>query len=546
MRAGAEAPVLILLYWTPNSERHMSAKRRGAALFYLRSVMISLALLLPLLSLLPLGWLWLWQQGYALYWLAGALALAACAYVVQAFVLRRSLPQIPTGDLAEDAGAAQADPGWTAREQAAWVAVEEIAAAVRLDELTDRDKVLNLGLRTIEAVARQIHPEDRNPLWKFTVPEALALIERVSADLRPFVMDHIPLGDQLTVGQVLRVYRWRSAIGVAGRAYDLWRLIRLMNPVTAAAQEAREQFTKHLYSTVRDQLARQLTRAYVREVGRAAIDLYGGRLRVSPSALAGHVSASTLRDRRAGAPLAEPLRILVAGRPGAGKSSLIDALSKEAGAFVEPSPSTQSFHAYELQLAGLKSALAIDSPGLGATAKEQRKFAERASECDFILWVIAADQLDDATNRQAIEDIRARFRARPQRRMPPVVVALSHIDKLAPGWVPEATAPAEEPRAVRAAVDAIADSLEIAAADIVPLSVASGRAPRNLAQLRERIASHIPEAQRAQLLRLMEDAAPRWSITRLGKQASNAVVSAARAVSPASILKWRAARRRPG
>ncbi len=168
---------------------------------------------------------------------------------------------------------------------------------VRPEELTDRDRVLNLGMRTIEAVARQIHPQDRNPLWKFTIPEALALVERVSADLRPFVIDNIPLGDQLTVGQVLKIYGWRSAIGMAEKAYDIWRLIRLVNPVTAAAQEAREQITKHLYANVRDQMARQLAGAYVREVGRAAIDLYGGRLRVTQAQLAGHVSASTLRDR---------------------------------------------------------------------------------------------------------------------------------------------------------------------------------------------------------------------------------------------------------
>ena len=138
--------------------------------------------------------------------------------------------------------------------------METIAANVRPAELTDRDRVLNLGMRTIEAVARQIHPQDRNPLWKFTIPEALALIERVSADLRPFVIDNIPLGDQLTVGQVLKIYGWRSAIGIAEKAYDIWRLIRLVNPVTAAAQEAREQITKHLYANVRDQLARQLAR----------------------------------------------------------------------------------------------------------------------------------------------------------------------------------------------------------------------------------------------------------------------------------------------
>src|SRR6185503_18814542 len=205
--------------------------------------MIFLALLLPMISLMPLGWLWLWQRGYALYWLAAAFSLAIIGYVVQAITLRRTLREAPEPALETVADKVAADPSWTAREQAAWTAVEAIAANVRPAELTDRDRVLNLGIRTIEAVARQIHPQDRNPLWKFTIPEALALIERVSADMRPFVIDNIPLGDQLTVGQVLKIYGWRSAIGFAEKAYDIWRLIRLVNPVTAAAQEAREQIT---------------------------------------------------------------------------------------------------------------------------------------------------------------------------------------------------------------------------------------------------------------------------------------------------------------
>ena len=270
------------------------------------------------------------------------------------------------------------DPGWTAREQAAWAAVEAIAAGVRPDELTDRDKVLNLGLRTIEAVARQIHPQDRNPLWKFTIPEALALVERVSADLRPFVIDNIPLGDQLTVGQVLKVYRWRSAIGFAEKAYDIWRLVRLVNPVTAAAQEAREQITKHLYATVRDQLARQLARGYVREVGRAAIDLYGGRLRVSASALAGSRqrldAARPPRGRRRWPSLCASSS---PARPGSGKSSLVNALSKEVGALVDALPATQTFQAYEMELAGL--ARRRSSSTAPASARRRRSSASSAS-----------------------------------------------------------------------------------------------------------------------------------------------------------------------
>lgn len=510
----------------------MAAK--GRASLYLRGAMIFLALLLPMLSLLPLGWLWLWERGWALYWVAAAFTLSVIAFAAQAIALRRTLRQVP--EPVEPIDKAAPDPSWTAREQAAWTAVEAIAADVRPSELTDRDRFLNLGLRTIEAVARQIHPQDRNPLWKFTIPEALALVERVSGDLKPFVIENIPLGDQLTVGQVLKIYGWRSAIGMAEKAYDIWRLIRLVNPVTAAAQEAREQITKHLYANVRDQLAKQLARAYVREVGRAAIDLYGGRLRVSEATLATHVSATTLRDRSQVTGRAEPLRILVAGQAGAGKSSLVNALSREVRAVVDAPGGTRDFQAYEVELEGLTGAMVIDSPRIGAEAKEQRAFAERAHDADLVLWALAANRDDARVDLAAITAIRSHFAKRPHRRQPPIIVALTHIDRLTKrGSGPHGEIDLDD-AAIVETVREVAEGLGVPKNDVVPVGLAPGYAPFNIEQLSMRIAARVPDARQAQLLRLMEDAAPRWSVRRVLGQVGNAARSAARSVAP-SVFK---------
>jgi hypothetical protein len=495
--------------------------------------MIFLALLLPMLSLLPLGWLWLWERGWALYWVAAAFSLSTIAFSVQWIALRRTLREVP--EQIEVVDSVAPDPSWTMREQAAWTAVEAIAANVKPLELSDRDRFLNLGLRTIEAVARQIHPQDSNPLWRFTIPEALALVERVSGDLKPFVIENIPLGDQLTVGQVLKIYGWRSAIGMAEKAYDIWRLIRLVNPVTAAAQEAREQITKHLYANVRDQLARQLARAYVREVGRAAIDLYGGRLRVSETALATHVSASTLRDRGQATGRAEPLRILVAGQAGAGKSSLVNALSREVRAVVDAPGGTRDFQSFEVELEGLAGSMVIDSPRVGAGAKEQKAFAAKAHDSDLIVWALAANRDDARVDLAAITAIRSYFTERPHRRMPPVVVALTHVDNLTarpPG--PDGIVDLEDPAIVEV-VREVAEGLGVPKNDVVPISLAAHRVPFNIERLSSRIAARVPEARQAQLLRLMEDAAPRWSVRRLLGQAGNAAKSAAKSVVPSAF-----------
>ncbi len=152
--------------------------------------------------------------------------------------------------------------------------------------MTSRDAALNLALETIEVVAKRLHPERRDPLLQFTVPEALAVIERASANLRGFLVSSFPLGDRITVAQLMWLYRWRGALSWREKGYDLWRIVRLLNPVAAATQELRERFTRQIYEAGREHLARRLARAFVKEVGRAAIDLYGGNLRVAPAQLA--------------------------------------------------------------------------------------------------------------------------------------------------------------------------------------------------------------------------------------------------------------------
>src|SRR5581483_11349042 len=95
--------------------------------------------------------------------------------------------------------------------------------------------------------------------------------ERQSAGVHPH---GLPPGRRITVAQVMWLYRWRGALQLAEKGYDLWRILRLLNPVSAATQELRETFTRQIIEAGREHLGRRLARAFVKEVGRAAIDLY--------------------------------------------------------------------------------------------------------------------------------------------------------------------------------------------------------------------------------------------------------------------------------
>lgn len=267
-----------------------------AAVRSARVLLLILALSLPTLTLVPLGGLFLWEHGYLLPWALLALLSALTVYYLQ----WRWLGTASNAALNVNAES-EAPEAWTSREKAAWDDVKYIAATVEPASLDGSEAAFELAIKIIRIVASRIHPESKDPEWKFTLPEALAISERVSRRLGRFVIETVPFGDRLTVGQFMALYRARRFLDLADKAYDIWRVMRLVNPATALTNEARERLTRAVYNWGKDHITRRVAEAYVEEVGRAAIDLYGGRLRLAapdPSAKADHPAASTAERPR--------------------------------------------------------------------------------------------------------------------------------------------------------------------------------------------------------------------------------------------------------
>lgn len=515
------------------SERKaQGSARRTAAL-----ILLGLGLLVPALSLIPLGSLWLWQNGYLLHWTGFALAAVALVYLTQRKLLPNAEPiskrETEPSSTADAANAVEADRteaeerGWSPAEERAWADVMQLARKTDPASIDSPERLMRLGQDAIEAVARRLHPDHKEPVWQFTMPEALAIIERVSRRLRMLAVDRIPFGDRLTVAQALALYRWRGALDMAGQAYDVWRVIRLINPATAVANEAREHLSKAMMQWGRDAIARRLVEAYVAEIGRAAIDLYGGRLRVTSTALGTYVSDQSAADQATlSQARAEPLRILVAGQTGAGKSSLVNALAREARAATDVLPATAAFTPYRLERDGFPAAVLIDSPGISADPQAIEKLIEKAADCDLVLWVSPAHRADRATDRTALDALRRHFASRLNRRRPPVILVATHIDRLRPfgEWAPPYPPDddREKARNIKLALEAAAQDLGFGADEAVPVSLVETSAPYNVEALWQRIAEELPEAMRAQLLRCLHELKDKWTWKSVWSQASGA------------------------
>jgi uncharacterized protein len=497
-------------------------KEDGARMRIPRLALLAVALVLPIATLIPLGSLWLWQHGYIVYW-----AIGTCVAVLGIYFAERLLiVPLPSAEPIDAGAEDQGDDRWTPLQAEAWSDVMGLAASVRADHMTSREAVLGLGLDTIETVAKRLHPERRDPLLQFTVPEALAVIERASANLRSFLVTSFPLGDRITVAQLMWIYRWRGALQLAEKGYDLWRVVRLFNPVSAATQELRERFTRQIYEAGREHLARRLAGAFVKEVGRAAIDLYGGNLRVTDVQLRGHVTAASRGDLAAAeAREAEPIRILVAGQVGAGKSSLVNALANAVEAAVDVLPATAQFTAYRLTHEGLPAALIIDSPGLTGSAQFPA-LMEAADHCDMVLWVVSAARAARDIDASALSTVREHFAAKPNRHRPPMLLALTHVDQLRPfnEWTPPydlSAGASGKAVTIRGAMQAAGSELGFAANEIVPVR-ADSAAPYNIDALWAKLIELVPEAQRARLLRTLSDIKSASNWAAIWSQAANA------------------------
>ncbi len=433
---------------------------------------------LPLTALLPLGLWWLWQNGAMPYWLAATLAFSAAGYGLQFWLRRRDRRLLADTQTAPD-------PHWPPKSQAAWDAIESMAEGIKPEDwaLSDGPRLVALARDALERVARVYHPERERPLLELTLPHGLLIVERACRDLRTEIVGQIPFSHRLTLGDLVRAYRWKAT---AQRLLDLYRAGRLVvNPVNAVLSEGWERLRGRAFDAAWSDLHRWLLQELVRKVGYYAIEVYSGRLTLTEGAPTAATPDSNRDLDHAEADSAaradEPLRILILGRAHAGKSSLINALF---GRLTAPSDVLSDPAAtvapYRLEREGLTTALVFDTPGIETDKLPPKVLDRLATLADLVLWVTAAHRPDRQVEREALDHIRALWSARLDRHPPPLLVAVSHIDLLRPPreWQPpyDLASPVG-PKAVniRAAVGAAGEDLAVPVTDTIPVCLAEGR-----------------------------------------------------------------------
>jgi uncharacterized protein len=350
---------------------------------------------------------------------------------------------------------------YTDRDRLAWKRVEDHikeTEKVSVDDLGGLQLYVDVAQNLTRELAAVYHPEASDPIGNLTIPEMLAVVELAAHDLGKMAQSYLPGGHLVTIDNVRQA---RKAVKWYQRANQtFWAVSAVIDPFRTGLRylASRAGLGKPM-ELFKDNVFLWLYANYVRQIGHYLVELYSGRLKVGveryrellaeqeaptpePSKPIGADGIIVLNGDSPAAAEARAVTIAVVGQVKAGKSSLINALLGERRAHTDVIPATHGISRYQLQAPGQRSKLVLlDTPGYnqaGPDADQLEATIEAAQQADLIFLVThARNPARDADVKLWLE-LREWFADRPELKMPPVLIVLTHIDLLTPAmeWAP--------------------------------------------------------------------------------------------------------------
>ena len=296
------------------------------------------------------------------------------------------------------------------------------------------------------AIAHIYHPEVKYPLLNIYVPQAYGLIRGTVDDLDRWMQNLSPALNQVTISQAYQAYEvYRRLEPSARKIWQAWTWAQwILNPVSALANKASQRYTNQANQQLLVNFSQLLREAALRNLCKQAIALYGGttlpaaEFAVSTPTLP-KAKTQTLRDILAQAEPVEaveqkPINLLLVGRTGAGKSSLINTLFQADKAEVDVLPSTDRIQNYHWQTESGEILTLWDTPGYEQVNREdlREQVIEYANNADLLLLVTPA--LDPALQMDVdfLKDVKKEVEGLP------AIAIVTQVDRLRPirEWQP--------------------------------------------------------------------------------------------------------------
>ena len=312
-------------------------------------------------------------------------------------------------------------------------------------------------------IARVYHPNAKDPISQLTIPEILAALELVFADLAEAVDDYVPAGHLLTVNHykhLSKIPQWSKTLS---KFY--WPLSAVIAPTTVVARYAASRFVvSPVTKDIQANILAWFTMTFIQRVGYYAIELNSGRLAGGAKKFRETLNRLDRENRQPG-PKGTPatadmesqsvdgddgdsvnertdVTIALIGQAKAGKSSLINAILGESEAKTDILPATSEVKRYRLDWEPTDDHLVLlDTVGYGtegASEKQLKETRQAIQSADLVLFVMRANSPAREPDREMLDTLSAWFRSRKELKPVPVLGVLTHVDLLSPvmEWTP--------------------------------------------------------------------------------------------------------------
>ena len=291
----------------------------------------------------------------------------------------------------------------------------------------------------IVEVAHAYHPEVKRPLLNIYIPQAYGLIRGTVDDMDRWMSKLSPALNQVTIGQAYEAYEvYQKLEPSARKLFKVWNWAQwVINPAVAIAKTTSQSYTSKANQQLLANLNQLFREAALRNLCRQAIALYSGNTLppafTTSTATLPEAKTQTIREIITQAESTEkveqkPVNILLVGRTGAGKSSLINTLFRKDLAEVDVLPSTDRIQSYHYSITEEEQLNLWDTPGYEQVNREDFRalVLDYAANADLLLLVTPA--LDPALQmdvdflkdlREEIEDL-------------PTIGIVTQVDRLRP------------------------------------------------------------------------------------------------------------------
>ncbi|MEL6494384.1 MAG: GTPase [Cyanobacteria bacterium J06623_7] len=283
--------------------------------------------------------------------------------------------------------------------------LQQVIAKTKTDEpmWSDWQTFWQRCLELVEAIAHTYSPDVKRPLLNIYLPQAYGLIRGTVDDTDRMMQKLSPVLNRISIGQAVEAFEvYRQLEPSAKRLGQVFNWSQwLINPAAAAAKQATKRFSSQANQELLLNLGQLMRETALRNLARQAIALYGDETitipETNPNPALPQTQTQTLKEILTSVEPAKdlaqkPVNIILVGRTGAGKSSLINTLFQAELAEVDVLPSTDKIKSYTWTTATQEVLNLLDTPGYEQVNRPElrEQVLDYAASADLLLLVTPA------------------------------------------------------------------------------------------------------------------------------------------------------------